>query len=89
MFQVRMFQVHFRTLFEGEKNSFADLNREISEAETILSDQAEQIDDRRNVSPTLDVILNPGLGLGLRLRVESLRISRGTRWITCFKLKVK
>ena len=45
-----MFQVHFRTLFEGEKNSFADLNREISEAEAILSDQAEQIDDRRNFS---------------------------------------
>ena len=45
-----MFQVHFQTLFEGEKNSFADLNREISEAEAILSDQAEQIDDRRNFS---------------------------------------
>ena len=45
-----MFQVHFRTLFEGEKNSFADLNREISEAEAILSDQADQIDDRRNFS---------------------------------------
>ena len=44
----QMFQVHFRTLFEGEKNSFADLNREISEAEAILSDQADQIDDRRN-----------------------------------------
>ena len=37
--------------FSGEKNSFSDLNREISEAEAILSDQAEQIDDRRNVSP--------------------------------------
>ena len=68
MFQVRMFQVHFRTLFEGEKNSFADLNREISEAETILSDQAEQIDDRRNVSPTLDVILNPGFGVGFEIK---------------------
>ena len=62
-----MFQVHFRTLFEGEKNSFADLNREISEAETILSDQAEQIDDRRNVSPTLDVILNSGFGVGFEI----------------------
>ena len=40
----------FELFFEGEKNSFADLNREISEAEAILSDQADQIDDRRNFS---------------------------------------
>ena len=86
MFQVRMFQVHFRTLFEGEKNSFADLNREISEAEAILSDQAEQIDDRRNFSLsriTLDWARVRFKGKNFKclpfLKGDTLDI----RWITC------